>query len=52
MLYTQNNATGEGQGPFANTTAPYFDSLYCRYVLSCLIYEVHSNNDEIVAGIP
>ncbi|KAL5484950.1 hypothetical protein ACEPAI_7592 [Sanghuangporus weigelae] len=25
---TSNNATGEGQGPFANTASPYFDSLY------------------------
>ena len=28
----QNNATGETQGAFANTTSPYFDSLYCRSV--------------------
>ncbi|KAH8119163.1 glycoside hydrolase family 92 protein [Phellopilus nigrolimitatus] len=27
---TPNNATDETQGPFANTTSPYFDSLYCR----------------------
>ncbi|KAH9083636.1 glycoside hydrolase family 92 protein [Lactarius deliciosus] len=27
---TPNNATGEAQGDFANTTAFYFDSLYCR----------------------
>ncbi|KAL5528186.1 hypothetical protein ACEPAF_7322 [Sanghuangporus sanghuang] len=26
-----NNATREGQGPFANTTSPYFDSLYCTW---------------------
>lgn len=28
---TPNNATGEGQGLFANTTSPYFDSLYCSW---------------------
>ncbi|KAI9062844.1 glycoside hydrolase family 92 protein [Trametes sanguinea] len=28
---TPNNATGETQGPFANTTHPYFDSLYCSW---------------------
>ncbi|KAL5507031.1 hypothetical protein ACEPAH_6487 [Sanghuangporus vaninii] len=28
---TPNNATGEGQGPFANTVSPYFDSLYCTW---------------------
>ncbi|EJD03194.1 glycoside hydrolase family 92 protein [Fomitiporia mediterranea MF3/22] len=28
---TPNNATGETQGPFANTTSPYFDSLYCSW---------------------
>ncbi|KAE9392262.1 glycoside hydrolase family 92 protein [Gymnopus androsaceus JB14] len=28
---TPNNATGETQGPFANTTSFYFDSLYCSW---------------------
>ena len=28
----QNNATGETQGVFADTTSFYFDSLYCRFV--------------------
>jgi len=28
---TPNNATGEGQGLFANTSSPYFDSLYCSW---------------------
>ncbi|KAH9858665.1 glycoside hydrolase family 92 protein [Lenzites betulinus] len=28
---TPNNATGETQGPFAGTTHPYFDSLYCSW---------------------
>ncbi|KAH9821224.1 glycoside hydrolase family 92 protein [Melampsora americana] len=28
---TPNNATGETQGVFANTTSPYFDSLYCSW---------------------
>ncbi|KAH9054266.1 glycoside hydrolase family 92 protein [Lactarius vividus] len=28
---TPNNATGEAQGDFANTTAFYFDSLYCSW---------------------
>ncbi|KAL5528179.1 hypothetical protein ACEPAF_7315 [Sanghuangporus sanghuang] len=28
---TPNNATGETQGAFANTTSPYFDSLYCSW---------------------
>lgn len=28
---TPNNATGEGQGLFATTTSPYFDSLYCSW---------------------
>ncbi|MBW0562385.1 hypothetical protein O181_102100, partial [Austropuccinia psidii MF-1] len=28
---TPNNATGETQGPYANTKAPYFDSLYCSW---------------------
>ncbi|KAI5120307.1 hypothetical protein M0805_005811 [Coniferiporia weirii] len=28
---TPNNATGETQGPFVNTTSPYFDSLYCSW---------------------
>ncbi|GJJ06144.1 hypothetical protein Clacol_000333 [Clathrus columnatus] len=28
---TPNNATGEGQGLFANTASPYFDSLYCSW---------------------
>lgn len=28
---TPNNATGEGQGLFAGTTSPYFDSLYCSW---------------------
>lgn len=32
MNVFQNNATGETQGAFANTTSPYFDSLYCRCV--------------------
>ena len=27
---SQNNATDETQGPFADTTSFYFDSLYCR----------------------
>lgn len=29
QMFVKNNATGEGQGPFANTASPYFDSLYC-----------------------
>ena len=29
----QNNATHETQGPYANTTHFYFDSLYCRCVI-------------------
>lgn len=28
---TPNNATGEGQGLFSNTSSPYFDSLYCSW---------------------
>ncbi|TFK44237.1 glycoside hydrolase family 92 protein [Crucibulum laeve] len=28
---TPNNATGETQGVFADTTHPYFDSLYCSW---------------------
>ncbi|KAF9061315.1 glycoside hydrolase family 92 protein [Rhodocollybia butyracea] len=28
---TPNNATGETQGPFANTTSFFFDSLYCSW---------------------
>lgn len=28
---TPNNATGEGQGSFAGTSSPYFDSLYCSW---------------------
>ncbi|EAU91164.2 glycosyl hydrolase [Coprinopsis cinerea okayama7 len=28
---TPNNATGESQGVFADTTSPYFDSLYCSW---------------------
>lgn len=28
---TPNNATGETQGLFENTTSPYFDSLYCSW---------------------
>jgi putative alpha-1,2-mannosidase len=38
---TPNNATGEGQGLFANTSSPYFDSLYCSWdtvSTSCLHY--------------
>lgn len=31
-LVPQNNATGETQGVFADTTSFYFDSLYCRFV--------------------
>lgn len=30
LQLTQNNATGETQGPFKDTKAYYFDSLYCR----------------------
>ena len=31
-LVSQNNATGETQGVFSDTTSFYFDSLYCRFV--------------------
>ena len=37
-LVPQNNATGETQGVFADTTSFYFDSLYCRFV--CMTLEV------------
>ena len=30
--HLQNNATGETQGVFANTSSPFFDSLYCRCI--------------------
>ena len=35
-LVPQNNATGETQGVFADTTSFYFDSLYCRFVFMTL----------------
>lgn len=31
LRFMKNNATGEAQGPFADTSAYYFDSLYCSW---------------------
>jgi hypothetical protein len=31
LTVRQNNATGETQGKYANTTSFYFDSLYCSW---------------------
>ncbi|KIJ39475.1 glycoside hydrolase family 92 protein [Sphaerobolus stellatus SS14] len=45
---TPNNATGEGQGKFANTTSPYFDSLYCSWDTFRTFYpwmSLHSPSD-------
>lgn len=52
---TPNNATGEGQGLFANTTSPYFDSLYCSWDTFRTFYpwmSLHSPQDfaDIVAN--
>ncbi|KAH8994062.1 glycoside hydrolase family 92 protein, partial [Lactarius akahatsu] len=49
---TPNNATGEAQGDFADTTAFYFDSLYCSWDTFRTFYPLMSlHSPEVFAQI-